>query len=37
MLIITGVKSPQIFGPEKTWSNQAKKDVEKILGVEFVE
>ena len=36
MLIITGVKSPQIFGPSKTWSQQAKKDVEKILGVDFI-
>jgi cell division protein FtsZ len=37
MLIITGVKSSQIFGPGKTWSQQARKDVEKILGVEFLE
>ncbi len=37
MLIITGVKSPNIFGPGKTWSQQTKKDVEKVLGVEFVE
>ena len=37
LLIITGVKSPHIFGKEKTWSEQKKKDIEKILGVEFVE
>ncbi len=37
MLIITGVKSPQIFGPGKSWSQQAKKDIEKLLGVDFVE
>ena len=37
MVIITGVKSSQIFGPGKTWSQQARKDVEKILGVEFLE
>jgi len=37
MLVVTGVQSPQIFGPEKTWSNGEKKDIEKVLGVEFVE
>ena len=37
MLVITGVKSPQIFGPGKTWSQQTKKDVQKVLGVEFVD
>jgi cell division protein FtsZ len=36
LLIITGVKSPQIFGPEKPWSEERKKDIEKILGVEFL-
>jgi cell division protein FtsZ len=37
MLIITGVKSPQIFGPEKPWTKEKRKDIEKILGIEFVE
>lgn len=37
MLIITGVKSPQIFGPDKSWSSEERKDIEKILGVEFLE
>lgn len=37
MLIVTGVKSPQIFGPEKLWVKEKKKDIEKILGVDFVE
>jgi cell division protein FtsZ len=37
MLIVTGVQSPQIFGPGKLWSKEQKKDIEKILGVEFVE
>ncbi len=37
MLIVTGVKSPQIFGPEKLWAKEKKKDIEKILGVDFVE
>ncbi|MHA1742864.1 MAG: cell division protein FtsZ [Candidatus Heimdallarchaeota archaeon] len=37
MLIVTGVDSPQIFGPSKSWSKEEKKDIEKILGIEFVE
>jgi cell division protein FtsZ len=37
LLIITGVKSPQIFGPGKPWTGKAKKDIEQILGVEFLE
>jgi len=37
MLVVTGVQSPQIFGPTKTWSKGEKKDIEKVLGVEFVE
>lgn len=36
LLIITGVKSPQIFGPEKRWSKEQRKDIEKILDVEFI-
>jgi len=37
LLIITGVKSPQIFGPGKTWSAKDKKNMQETLGVEFVE
>jgi cell division protein FtsZ len=37
MLIITGVKSPQTFGSNKLWTKDRKKDIEKILEVEFVE
>lgn len=37
LLIITGVKSPQIFGTSKPWTKESKKDIEKILGVDFVE
>jgi cell division protein FtsZ len=37
LLIVTGVQSPQIFGKTKTWTKERKKDIEKILGVEFVE
>jgi cell division protein FtsZ len=36
MLIITGVKSPQIYSSEKPWSKEDKKDIEKLLDVEFV-
>jgi cell division protein FtsZ len=37
MLVITGVKSPQIFGPTKKWTKEERKDIEKILGIDFVE
>jgi cell division protein FtsZ len=37
MLIITGVKSTQIYGPGKTFTTEKKKEVERILGVEFLE
>lgn len=37
LIVITGVKSPQIFNPERPWERQKKKDIEKILGVDFVD
>ena len=37
MLIITGVNSPQIFGPQKTFVSAKRKEIEKTLGVEFIE
>ena len=37
MLIITGVKSSQIFGPGRTISSEKKKDIENELGIEFVD
>ncbi|MEK6910009.1 MAG: cell division protein FtsZ [Candidatus Aenigmatarchaeota archaeon] len=37
LLVVTGVKSPQIFSPDKPWEKQRKKDIEKILGVDFVD
>ncbi|MFO8015841.1 MAG: cell division protein FtsZ [Candidatus Woesearchaeota archaeon] len=37
LLIITGVKSSQIFGQEKTMSGQKKKEIESELGIEFVD
>ena len=36
MLIITGVKSPQIFGREKSWSKEERKDIEQVLGLDFI-
>ena len=37
MLIVTGVKSSQIFGPEQKISDKRKKEIEAELGIEFVE
>lgn len=37
LLIITGVSSPQIFGPGKPWSGEDRKGIESELGVEFIE
>lgn len=37
MLIVTGVKSSQIYGPKKKWSEEKQKEIEQILGIEFVE
>ena len=36
LLIITGVKSNQIFGRERTISVQKKKEIEDELGIEFI-
>ncbi len=36
MLIVTGVKSSQIYGPQKTYSTQKQKEIEKVLGIDFV-
>ena len=37
MLVITGVKSTQIFGPDKRISDKRKSDIEKELGIDFVD
>lgn len=37
LLIVTGVKSPQIFGPGRPWSRKSKAEIAQILGVEFLE
>jgi len=37
LLIVTGVNSPQIFGPRKTLSEKEKQQRENELGIEFVD
>jgi cell division protein FtsZ len=37
MLVIVGVKSPQIFGPRRTYSDKRREDLSKDLGIEFVD
>ena len=37
MLIVTGVKSSQIFGPGRATTDKKKRDIERELGIEFVE
>ncbi len=37
MLIVTGVKSSQILGPERKFKTKAKSDIENDLGIEFVQ
>jgi len=36
MLIITGVNSPQIFGPRKGAPKKMRREIERELGIEFV-
>lgn len=36
MLIVTGVNSSQIYGPAKTYSGEKEKEIERVLGVDFV-
>ncbi len=37
LLIITGVKSSQIFGPERRVMGKKRKEIENELGIEFVD
>lgn len=37
MLIITGVKSNQIFGPNRTISKEKQAEIENELGIEFID
>ncbi len=36
MIIVTGVQSPQIYGPHKTFAKEKRKEIEKTLGIDFV-
>lgn len=36
MLIVTGVKSSQIYGPEKTFTIEKQREIESVLGIDFV-
>ncbi len=36
LLVITGVKSPQIYGPDRKFVAENRKEIEQILGIEFV-
>ena len=37
MLIVTGVKSSQIFGPGRSTMDKRKNEIEKELGIEFID
>ena len=37
LLIVTGVNSPQIFGPKKKMSEEKQQEFENELGIEFVD
>lgn len=37
MLVIVGVKSPQIFGPKRTFSDKRREDLAEDLGIKFVD
>ncbi len=37
MLVIVGVKSPQIFGPKRTFSQKRKTELADDLGIKFVD
>ena len=37
LIIVTGVTSPQIYGAGKPWTKKKKEEVEKLLGIEFME
>lgn len=37
MLIVTGVKSTQIFGPARNKTTERKKEIESELGIEFLD
>lgn len=36
MLVITGVKSSQIYGPTKSIATEKQREIERVLGVDFI-
>lgn len=36
MIIVTGVQSPQIYGPTRTFTEEKKEEIENKLGIDFV-
>ena len=37
MLVITGVNSPTLFSPQKVYTKEKKREVEKLFGIDFIE
>ncbi|RZD31870.1 MAG: cell division protein FtsZ [uncultured DHVE6 group euryarchaeote] len=37
MLVVVGVKSPQIFGPKRTMSHKKQEDMEGNFGIKFID
>jgi cell division protein FtsZ len=37
MLIVTGVNSPSVLIPQKTYSKEKKKEAEKMFGIDFID
>ena len=37
MLIVTGVKSPQIFGPQRGLKDKRKSEMENEFGIDFID
>lgn len=37
MLILTGIKSSQIFGATRTMAGEKQKEIERVLGVDFID
>ncbi|MBS3051542.1 MAG: cell division protein FtsZ [Candidatus Aenigmarchaeota archaeon] len=37
MLVVTGVNSPTLFSPQKVYTKEKKKEVEKLFGIDFIE
>ncbi len=37
MIVVTGVNSPALFAPQKVYTQEKKKDIEKLFGIDFIE